>query len=303
MVARDMAGLDANVVYGIPLGSNEVFKAAKRSGWFCVLDQNAMPLRIESAIAQQEALLWPGFEEDCFCTDVYSAILERYEEEISLADAVICPSEVVEDSLRQVKYPRSIRVVSPGLDLGRFVPDMQGRRHGPLRVLYVGGIRLQKGFQYLAEAARSLGKKVEVYLVGNILCDVPRLSTFLPENVKIIGPKPYSDILLYYGWADVFCLPSLAEGSARVTHEALACGLPVVCTPKAGSVVQDGIDGFLVPIRDSEAVADRLSQLHDDRELLRRMSSCAVASARKSSLSNYGCRLVQSITSLLQNRI
>ena len=154
----------------------------------------------------------------------------------------------------------------------------------------------------MAKAAMLLGSKVEVCLVGNVLCNADKISAFLPENVTVVGSKPHNDIHSYYRWADVFCLPSLAEGSARVTHEALACGLPVICTPDAGSIVRDSIDGFLVPIRDSEAVADRLSRLHDDRDLLRRMSGCAMARAQESALANYGRRLVQAITSLLQNQ-
>ena len=64
--------------------------------------------------------------------------------------------------------------------------------------------------------------------------------------------------------ADVFVFPSLFEGSAVVTYEALACGLPSVVTPNAGSVVRDGLEGFVVPPRDVEALAARMEQLGDD---------------------------------------
>jgi glycosyltransferase involved in cell wall biosynthesis len=61
-----------------------------------------------------------------------------------------------------------------------------------------------------------------------------------------------------YAWADVFLLPSICEGSAMVTYEALSWGLPVITTHNAGSIVRDTVDGWLVPIRDSEAIAKKL---------------------------------------------
>jgi glycosyltransferase involved in cell wall biosynthesis len=64
-------------------------------------------------------------------------------------------------------------------------------------------------------------------------------------------------------WADVFLLPSICEGSALAIHEALAAGLPVVTTPNSGSVVRDGVDGYVVPVRDVDAIVDRLTRLID----------------------------------------
>jgi glycosyltransferase involved in cell wall biosynthesis len=58
--------------------------------------------------------------------------------------------------------------------------------------------------------------------------------------------------------ASVFAFPSLDEGSALVTYEAMAAGLPVIATPNAGSLVRDSIDGYLIPIRNSEALAERI---------------------------------------------
>ena len=63
--------------------------------------------------------------------------------------------------------------------------------------------------------------------------------------------------------ADVFVFPSLFEGSAVVTYEALACGLPCVVTPDAGSVVRDGVEGFVVAPRDVDGLAERMEQLGD----------------------------------------
>jgi glycosyltransferase involved in cell wall biosynthesis len=93
----------------------------------------------------------------------------------------------------------------------------------------------------------------------------------------------------------VFLLASICEGSATVCYEALAAGLPVVTTPNAGSVIRDGIDGFIVPIRDGPAIAGRLRLLAGDRERLSWMSANATARSREFTVEKYGDRLVGAI--------
>ena len=80
---------------------------------------------------------------------------------------------------------------------------------------------------------------------------------------------PRSEVIRHYEWADIFLLPSLCEGSATSTYEALTAGLPVVCTPNCGSVVRHGTEGYLVPIRDPGAISDRLEALATDAEACR----------------------------------
>src|SRR5207247_10223597 len=72
--------------------------------------------------------------------------------------------------------------------------------------------------------------------------------------------------------ADLFVLPSLAEGSAEATYEALACGVPVVTTREAGSIVRDGIEGRIVPSRNAEALANAIAENVEDRQKRERLS-------------------------------
>ena len=79
------------------------------------------------------------------------------------------------------------------------------------------------------------------------------------------------------GRHDVFVFPSLFEGLALVQGEALSQGLPVITTPNSGGadILRDGVDGFIVPIRDSDAIAERLLAFDADRTLLQQMSESA----------------------------
>jgi glycosyltransferase involved in cell wall biosynthesis len=98
--------------------------------------------------------------------------------------------------------------------------------------------------------------------------------------------------------ADVFVLPSLAEGSAEVTYEALAAGVPVVTTVAAGSVVRDGVEGRIVPERDPEALADAIARIVEDRDRRARMSVAARERARDYTWERYGERLVGALRSV-----
>jgi glycosyltransferase involved in cell wall biosynthesis len=70
-----------------------------------------------------------------------------------------------------------------------------------------------------------------------------------------------ADVTPHLAAASVFAFPALDEGSAKVVSEAMAAGLAVVTTREAGSLVEDGKTGFLVPAGDAEALADRLAYL------------------------------------------
>jgi glycosyltransferase involved in cell wall biosynthesis len=104
-----------------------------------------------------------------------------------------------------------------------------------------------------------------------------------------------------FAQADIFVLPTLAEGCAIVHLEALACGLPVVTTPNCGSQVRDGQDGFIVPVRDASALAERVEQLISDRTLRARMSSNATKRAAELSWSRFGERLMAATREALQS--
>jgi glycosyltransferase involved in cell wall biosynthesis len=113
--------------------------------------------------------------------------------------------------------------------------------------------------------------------------------------VQLTGAVPRNLIFSHFEWADVFFLPSVCEGSATVTYEALMSGLPVVATPNTGSIVKDGVNGFIVPARDSQAMAERLRRLHLDRRLLSEMQQAAVDTMNVASLESYEGRLLRAL--------
>ena len=196
--------------------------------------------------------------------------------DLALADRVLVPSNHIAETLVRHGTPAGkVRVVPYAADCRRFRP-LEGKRHGPeCTFLFAGGISHRKGIKYLLEAWRRIrrpGWRLE--LLGPLPADLSPLEPYL-DIIEPLGRVSHAEMPARLASADVFVFPSLFEGSAVVTYEALACGLPSIVTPNAGSVVRDGIEGFLVPCSEVDSLAQRMEQLGNDPELRARMAKAA----------------------------
>lgn len=274
----------------------ELLEAARAAGLWTAVEQTIAARDVVDRLLAEERDAFPTWQTPPDSDRHAAAAAARERAEWQAADVVLCGSPFVRDSIAESGGPADRCVVVPyGIDAGFFVPER--RRHdGPLRVLTVGEVGLRKGSPYVLAAARRLGRRVAVRMVGT--CGVlPGARAALTETVELTGPIPRREMAAQFAWADVLLLPSICEGSATAVYEALAARLPVICTPNTGSVVRDGADGFIVPIRDADAIADRLGRLAADRDLCRAMSDSAAARATEFTLAMYGRRFLAALPS------
>jgi len=231
------------------------------------------------------------------------AVVARALAEIDAADHLICASARAAETFRArgVAAAKLITVVN-GADLARFQPRREGPTH-PFRVLFVGQVGFRKGVPYLLEAWQQLGwGDAELWLAGNTDAEIRpllRRAAAMP-TLRLLGYAP--DPLALYQAADVFAFPTLLEGSAKVTFEALACGVPVITTHDAGSVVRDGEEGLLVSARDAAALATALERLRTGERLRREMGRAARLRAESFSWDGHGENLVRAVTALREER-
>ena len=172
------------------------------------------------------------------------------------------------------------------------------------RLLFAGTADLRKGIHYLAMAAEKLlsqGLKYEFRVAGNVTDQVRRQP--LCRHLNFLGRVPRMNMASEFEAADVPVLPSLAEGSAEAIYEALASGLPVITTRAAGSVVRDGIEGYIVAERDPEALATAVQVLVEDRQKRDAMAQAARERAREYTWKRYGERLVMALEGLRSQRV
>jgi glycosyltransferase involved in cell wall biosynthesis len=148
----------------------------------------------------------------------------------------------------------------------------------------VGQIAPRKGVRYLAEAFALLRHpRKELLIVGPRSTPSGLEGVSLPDNVRFAGVLKGEDLARAYAGAAVLVLPTLEEGLALVLGEALAQGTPVIATVNSGGadLFRDGEEGFLVPVCDPAALADRMQRLADDPALRERLSQAARARMRE----------------------
>jgi glycosyltransferase involved in cell wall biosynthesis len=303
VAARGFGGADT--VYAYNGAALESFAEARRRGLVTVLDQTAAPWRWNRVLLEEEAARWPGWETDDGEMDRDGVMTGREEAEWPLADAIVCGSAYVADTLRRSGVPdgRCHVVAYAGhVPLSAERKSALGPEGGPLRLLFVGTLQLRKGLPYLLEALRRLpAGTVELRLVGP-----SRLSAHATEKLgavgEWVGAVPRSELAYHYAWADALVLPSLSEGSANVCYEAMAAGLTVITTANAGSIVRHEHDGIIVPIRDSEALAAAIASLADDRSRRAEIGAAARESMARATLERYAEGLVAAVEAARRQR-
>lgn len=293
-----LAGADG--IYAFRSAALELFRKARDHDVKTILEQPNAQREVMHELLRREYREHPEWQEPPAESEYLSEEIEREKKERAEADVILCGSDFVERSIGKAGEPTEKCVVVPyGVDF----PARESPRDGPnepLRVLMVGTVGLRKGAPYLAEAARQSQDFATFRAVGPVEL-TNRGRNRLAEHVSVTGRVPRSEIHRHYEWADVFVLPSICEGSATVVYEALAHALPVVCTPNAGAIVQDGEDGFVVSIRNAEEIVDRLQQLTCSPDLYRSMSEQALSRyERNGNLSAYNRRLVTTIKNVFQ---
>jgi glycosyltransferase involved in cell wall biosynthesis len=232
--------------------------------------------------------------------------------DLERADAILVNSQFVKDTFLSLGWPAErLHVVYLGVDDNflRARPEVHRRpTGGRLRLLFAGRLERRKGVGVLVEALDSLGDEVdwELVVAGPVLRDIEvKYGEFLAgPRVKQLGAMSREQLVREMATTPVFVFPTYAEGSARVVFEAMACGCYVITTAQAGSIVEDGIHGALVPSDDPQRLADAIVTADRDR---RRVAETGTYNARLIAESyrqvNYGDELISVYRSLLRDRM
>jgi glycosyltransferase involved in cell wall biosynthesis len=169
------------------------------------------------------------------------------------------------------------------------------RREGPLRVLFVGSLSQRKGIADVFESVGKMGRHAALTVIGRKTGSACKPLDEALARCRWIPSLPRERILEEMRGHDVLLFPSLFEGFGLVVTEALSQGLPVITTAHTcgPDVIQDGVEGFLVPVSNAEAITEKLELLDRDRSLLEAMRVAARNKARKLSWADYRRRIVE----------
>ena len=262
VAARLRRAKNLNAIYAYEDGALRSFRAAKARGIRCIYDLPIGYWQAAQQIYREEAEAQPEWKETLTGIRDSDEKLARKEEELKLADRIIVASSFTEQTLKGASFTGAVNVIPYGAPA--VAQNEIGWHIGKLRVLFAGSLGQRKGLSYLLEAVDSIGRsKVELTLLGR-----KAAPNCAPLNTAVlrhhwIPSLPHPAVLREMQRNDVLVLPSLFEGFGLVILEAMAQGLIVIATPHtaAPDLLEDGVEGFIVPIRSSEAIAEKLELL------------------------------------------
>lgn len=240
-----------------------------RKNVYKVHEQTIAPFYIERQLLQNDEEKFPAWITNKLNYDspVLNDYISKELEELVISDRIFCASDFVKNSIlschKNINADK-IKVVPYGVDLvDNFnTIKIEKTQQAKIRVLTVGTVSIRKGHPYIIAAAKKLKDIAEFSIIGDYSMVPPNVISNVSKNVTFLGQIPRQDMSKYYQWADVFLLPSICEGSATVTYEALISGLPIIVTQNTGSVIENNKHGFIIPVSDTDAICNKIEELY-----------------------------------------
>lgn len=253
--ARFLAG--HQMVISWPQRALAVFKEAQKHGIPCFLNHDTM--HYTRAMRADRKIGWPEYRRS------------ELQAEYDLATKILVPSEYSLSTFLDAGIdPSKLVVIGRGVDTQLYRPVDQDTDR-PFRLLFCGRVSERKGIRQVLQAWQTAALPgAELLVVGAVAKDVEDiLKQPQPSGVRFLGfqadPAPIMQS------CDAQILLSRHEGMAKSLLEGAACGLATLATERCGFPLQEGVNGFLLPRKDTDKTAEALRFLYENREQCRRM--------------------------------
>lgn len=281
----------AEIVHGWSSFSLPSIRQCRLRGVPFVLERGSSHMKAQTeSLAAEQALL--GLKGEATHPAVVQLELAEYAE----ADCIAVPSRFVEGTfLERGMDARRLWRNTLGVNLKVFRPAPDVAPAERFTAVFAGSLTYRKGIHYLVEAFRRAAiPGARLLLVGGASAETDRLIGVPPSGLERLGHVPQVELVGHYRQAHAFVIASIEEGLAMVQAQALACGLPLVCTTNTGGedllemidagrppVLEPGgirrySAGFVVSARDPEALASCLRRLAAEPELRSAQSRAAL---------------------------
>ena len=228
--------------------------------------------------------------------------LQEYEE----SNIILVPSLFVKKSFEKY-YTKKVHVINFGINLKNFFPINTIKKDNKFfDILFIGELSIRKGLHYLIEAFHQFKHpNKRLHIVGSIALDNKKFfsNQLKDDNIFVYGHIDHLKLKEIINKSNVFVLPSLEDGLPTVILQALACGCPVIVSENTGGeeLIRENKCGFVVPIKNSQTITDKLTLLSDDRLLLEELSNNALKFTQKNSWDDYVNKLDQLVMQFKKN--
>ena len=226
--------------------------------------------------------------------------IKRINQELILADKIVVPSDHVKKSiLSELNIAESkINVINYGCDCNNFYSIKEEKQTNNVKnLIYVGQVSKEKGVNYLIEALEEInseGVQCRLTIIGKIISK--EILARIEENKKTINYIKYvpnAELVYYLNQSDIFVFPSLSESFGMALAEALACGLPVITTKNADSIVKNRYNGLIIEENSVESLTKAIRTLVYDNELRKNLSNNAQSSLKEFTWEKYCEKLIK----------
>ena len=249
-------------------------RTAKQQGARYICDRGCSHIRFQHETLEDEYKRWKIDWMAC-----YGPTIAREEQEYAEADAIVVPSQFSRSSFVQMGIAASkVHVLPLGVNLQKFyaegAPD-----DSRFDVLFAGQICFRKGIPYLIESFLNFKHQHKrLRLAGSVNAEIHEyLRHNLEDDVELLGMIPQAQLRSWMSRSHALVLPSVEDGFGMVLNQAMACGCVPICTENTGGsdLFTDGVEGFIVPVRDPVALKNKFELLADSPALRLRMSLAA----------------------------
>ena len=289
-VASQLPKQRPRIVVGYEMCCAETFRVASSLGIKCVLDAAAVHVDLQENILVDSCKgrnTWAG-----------KLLRERKLAEINLADTIICVSGFAKRSYVSAGVdPRKITLNAVGCDTQLFSQASKLQRSGPVRFIFAGLPATHKGFDLLFSSFARLVTEiggVELHVAGDAML-AERFVDHPLKGLELHGKLSHDQLVKLLSCMDCLVLPSRLESFGMVVVEALAAGVPVIVSDHVGAAeaVKEGINGWIIPADDAEALYQRMLACCENIDKVRTMNVACSESASDYDWAHYSRRAVE----------
>ncbi len=262
-----------------------------------IIERGSCHIETQQSILKEEGERL-GIKTGLPCRAIVEKELREYEE----ADCIFVPSALAKNAFgdRNVPVDKVVQVAL-GVDTQRFKPIPKDDRK--FRIIFIG-LSIVKGLHYFLQAIDELKiKDMEVWLIGGINEDIRSFLSKYSSSFRHLGIIPHRELYKYYSQGSLFVNFALEDGFALALLEAMACGLPVICTYNTGAkdIVRDGVDGYILPTQDVEALKEKIAYFYQNQNRAREMGEQARLGVESNfTWGHYGQRVIRAYDNVLK---
>jgi glycosyltransferase involved in cell wall biosynthesis len=291
---------NTTLIYAYEDGARESFIAAEKTGRKRIYDLPIAHWRTLRRLLEEEADRLPEWACTMEGLKDSQAKHDRKDSELHLANEVVVASSFTQKSVQGDFPDLPVHVTPYGCPEPRLDKPTARGEGAPLELVFAGHLAQRKGIADLISALDLLAVDWRLTIAGPLPAEVPQpLEHFLKNRrVNWLGAVPHITLMEQMRQAHAFVFPSIVEGFGMVITEALAAGLPVITTPNTcgPDILTEGQDGYIIPIRDPEALADRITRLAENEPKRRAMAASALRTAQRMSWSRYETQISGLVT-------